>query len=170
MGCGIKVNEITDLAPGEAGRIRFSTEGNFSAYAWFGWAPVGGDWTWSDQHNALLQFRPFPLPAENTQGVDMLINAWSFVAPNQPKAQRVEISFNGTALETVFLPVAPPPPDQYPVHTHISAEIWRAAQTQGIAKVLLRFPDAKSPYEVGLNDDVRLLGGGFRSIEFQPLD
>ena len=159
----IDVMPISDLSP-DGGKIRFAVDGNQEQFAFVGWPQTPGDWTWNDQPNGLVQFRPLPLPADNTAGVDMLIDAWSFTAPLAMTSQRIEINFCGTKLPTVFLPLAPP---AEPVRVHISPDLWRAACARGFAKMLFQFVDARSPYSLGVNDDTRKLGGGFRSIEFR---
>ena len=164
MDCGIEVTPLLDIQP-DGGRISFAAGGNLTGYALFGWPPpAAGDWTWSDQRDALLQFRPLPLAAD-ANGVDMLINAWSFYKPGSPQAQRVETVFNGVRLETVRLPVEVGTLEMTKVH--IDAAVWRDAVARGGAVLQLHFPDAKSPDEIGMNADTRPLSGGFRRIEFK---
>lgn len=160
---GIEVPPLADLNPVD-GKIRFSVDGNWQQYACAGWVPPGGETTWADQPCALLQFRPLPLPADDATGVDMVIDGWSLTAAKAPTAQRVEITFDGTALPTASLPLGI---GDAPTRVRIAADLWRAACARGFAKVLFRFPDARSPYGLGMNNDERMLGGGFRSVGFQ---
>ena len=154
---------IADLSP-DGGKIRFAADGNYDQYAFAGWAQTTDDRAWNDRPNGLVQFRPLPLPAGNTAGVDMLIDAWSFTAPRAMTPQRVDINFCGTRLPTISLPLEPP---AEPIKVHLSPELWRAACARGFAKVMFHFPDARSPYSLGVSTDTRKLGGDFRSIEFR---
>ena len=163
MDCAIEVMPLLDIDPA-GGRIRLGDK-NVVGYIVYGLPPTDGDWTWSDERNALIQFRPLPLAAD-ARGVDVVFDAWSFYKPGSPESQRMETIFNGVTLETVHLPVNLASPEKPTVH--IDAALWRAAVAQGGAVLQLRFPDAKSPAEVGLGTDARPLGGGFRSIEFEP--
>ncbi len=161
--CGIEAQALPDLNPA-GGRIRFAAGGNFMDYVVFGWSETTVDWDWSDEREALLQFHPGPLPAD-AGGVDMVFDAWSYFKPGSPQPQRVETIFNGVRLETAELPVAVNAPAK--ARVHIDAARWREAAARGGVALHLIFPDAKSPFELGLSTDRRPLGGGFRSIGFE---
>ena len=163
MDCGIEVLPLVDISPVD-GQILFSGDGNFTNIAIYGWPPTDSDWTWSDQVDALLQFRPLPL-SDDASGVDMIINAWSFFNPAHPHAQKVETIFDGVKLATIELPLEGGTLETRTVH--IDAAVWRAAVARGVAAVQFHFPDAKSPFELGASADVRPLAGGFRSIAFK---
>ena len=163
MGCGIEVLPLVDISPAD-GQILFSGDGNFTNVAIYGWPPTDTDWTWSDQPDALLQFRPLPL-ADDANGVDMVINAWSFFNPDHPQAQKVETIFGGVKLATIELPLEGGTLETRTVH--IDAAVWRAAVARGVASVQFHFPDAKSPLELGVGADTRPLAGGFRRIAFK---
>ncbi len=157
-GYGVEALPLADLEP-DGGMIHFSADGNWGCYACGGWAP-SGETSWADQPCGLLQFHPLPLPTEGAAGVDLLIDGWSLTAT----AQRVEVFFDGTPLPTVSLPLRL---GDEPAKVRIAAEQWRAAAGRGVAKVAFRFLDARSPYELGMNNDERKLGGGFRRVEFR---
>ena len=146
-------------------RITFSSGGNYHEYAYFGWSPANDEWAWSDQRTALLVFRPLPLPVDTT-GVDLLISAWTVPPPGKTDLQRAVIHCNDVSLGTAYLPLVGP--DVPPLRIRVSAALWHEAVERGEARVKFEFPDAKSPSSLGLGVDTRLLGGGFRSIEFQP--
>ena len=149
-------------------RITFSKDGNFEDYAFFGWSPTQGDWTWSDERTALMEFRPQPLPDGDKSGVDMLVTAFSFAGPGSHATQRLEVQFNGEALTTVQLPELNV--GTQTVRVPIDAARWQAAVARGVTRLSFAFPDAKSPKSVHMGGDTRLLGGAFREIEFRPAD
>lgn len=159
---GIEPVSLAALEP-DGGEIDFSADGNWQRYACAGWSPSGAT-SWADQPCALLQFRPLPLPADGVVGVDLLVDAWSLTAPGAPTAQRVEVFFDGAAPTMISLPLAI---GDGPVRVRIPAEQWHDACTRGFAKVWFRFLDARSPYKLGMNNDERRLGGGFRRVEFR---
>lgn len=163
-GSALDARNLSEVSP-DGQRISFSKDGNFNDFAFFGWSPSDGTWTWSDQQTAMLAFRPLPVLGNAGQGVEMLISAWSFSPPDKADRQRAMIELNGVALGTVYLPINDA--DIQPVHVWISAAQWHDAVTKGTARLQFDFPDAKSPASVGLGADARLLGGGFRSIEFR---
>ncbi len=169
LGRGVALDWMPIPALNPAGaRITFSKDGNFQDYAFFGWSPTESDWTFSDQRTALLEFRPQPLPDDAKSGVDMLISAWSFAAPGSHDTQHMEIQFNGEALPTVTLP--DPTLGPQVLHVPIDAARWREAVARGVTRLSFSFPDAKSPKSVHMGMDTRLLGGGFRQIEFRLAD
>ena len=164
-GFALDIKEPVSIDPA-GGRIVFAKDGNFQDFALFGWSASDADWTWSDQRVGLMLFHPLPLPEGNTAGVDLLISAWSFTASNPPTPQRVEIQLNGITLATPSMPLFEP--NVAPLRVRISADAWRQAAANRSARLRFVFLDAKSPASLGQSGDARPLGGGFRSIEFQP--
>ena len=163
-GCTLDMKGLPAVNPaGE--RISFLPDGNYREFALFGWSASGSDWSWSDQYTGLLAFHPLPLPTGAAPEVDLLISAWTSWPPGRTVEQRVAIEFNGASLGTVQLP--PYGPDVPPVRVRISAVQWQQAVARGQARLQFHFPDAESPARLGLGTDFRLIGGGFRSLEFQ---
>ena len=163
MDCGIEVLPLIDINPAD-GSILFGADGNYTGIAISGWAPSDSDWTYSDQPDGLMQFRPLPV-SDDAKSIDMVINAWSFVNPDHPQSQRVETTFGGVKLETIQLPVEGGTLETETVH--IDAALWRDAVAHGIATLQFHFPDARSPLVLGLSADTRPIAGGFRSIAFR---
>ena len=164
-GLNLEIKPHPALDPGGT-RIRFTADGNYQDFAYYGWWTSDGASAWSDTRSGLLSFRPLPLPADASAGVDVLLSAWSFQAPGETKLQRVTVEFAGVTLGTVVLPAYSP--EVRPVGVRIPAALWQDAVAKGDGRLQLVFPDAKSPASVGLGSDARLLGGAFSSIEFRP--
>ncbi len=164
-GCRLDIKSLPTLDPSGA-RIGFSGRGNYENFALYGWSAADNDSAWSDQRTTLLAFRPLPLPADAT-GVDLVIAAWSSQQPGESGLQRTTIQFNDAVLATLSLP--PNGPNVQPVRIRIGAAQWQDALARNEARLQFHFPDAQSPYHLGLGEDRRMIGGGFRSIEFQPV-
>ena len=165
FGCALDMKSLPALDPA-GGRISFAADGNSHDFAVFGWTTSGSSWSHSDSRTGLLAFRPLPLPAGAVDGVDLLISAWTLSRPGQTRPQRAVLAFNGVPLGTVDLPFYGPALP--PLRVRISAAGWQDAVAKSQARLLFCFPDALSPASLGLGTDYRLIGGGFRSIGFQP--
>ena len=63
-------------------------------------------------------------------------------------------------------PVMAQGPDDL-IQVHIDAALWNDAAARQNAQVVFRFPDATSPYLLGLSEDRTLYCGYFSSIRFQ---
>ena len=159
-GCSLDMKGLPTLDPAGQ-RISFLPDGNYRQFALFGWSGAGSAWSWSDQYTGMLAFQPLPLPAGAAADVDLLISAWSARAT----PQRVAIEFNGDSLGTVPLPLYAP--DLPPLQVRISEAQWQQAVAQGQARLQFHFLDAESPARLGLSTDYRLIGGGFRDLEFR---
>ena len=161
-GASLEVSRLADVNPATQ-HISFLPDGNCRQYAFYGWSFDGADWSWSDQQSALLAFHALPLPREANAGVELLISAWNAPLPNPAGLQRMAVRFNGEELGTFHLPAAGP--DLQPLRVLISAAQWQRAAGRGESLLQFFFPDAKAP--VGVGDDLRLIGGGYRSFDFR---
>ncbi len=138
------------------GRIIFSQQGNFGSYSLSGWASTDADWTWATGRDVGLGFVPGPAASE----VEMTLRAWPYTVPGKLDGQRVEVYFNDAPLG-----LAPLRDEDHPVTIRIPAALWNASPR---ARVRLRFPDAASPQDLSPGSlDNRLIGGGFRAVEFR---
>ena len=165
FGCALATKSLPTLNPAGM-HISFASDGNYRDFAVFGWSTAGSSWSYSDTRTALLAFHPLPLPPGADGGVDVSISAWTLPPPGKTDPQRAVIEFNGATIATVYLPIYRP--GMPPVQVRIGATLWQDAVTKDQARLVFRFPDATSPASLNLGTDYRLIGGGFRNIEFQP--
>lgn len=150
------VTSTPTLDPAAGERIVFSRDGNYELFSLSGWAPTDTNWTWSSGRDVGLGFHPEPASA----AVEMSLRAWPFTVANKLKGQRVEVFFNDVTVGLSTLR-----DEAHPVVCRIPTALWNSSAG---ARVRLHFPDAASPRALGLGgQDVRLLGGGFRSIDFR---
>ena len=135
--------------------IRFGQNSlNNERYLEFGWYDANESWgVWSAHSEAQIRL---PLPNPPPKSIGFLVNA--FVTEALPM-QRVEIELNGHAQKTVELRAVD--------DNRFTVSIPYAMQQEKTIEITLRFLDAVSPAELGLNDDARTLAVGLKEIRFQ---
>ena len=146
-------HEGTDLGS-TPNHINFSTKGNSWPYRLFGWGNPELSHTWTIGAEAILSI---PSPAHPEA---LLVNA-----------RLTPLCGPGISYQTVQIEVAGTPVGEWVVHGtgHYFCIVW--PRLFGKDRIDLRFaiPGARSPHEIGLNNDSRVLGLMFHDIWLSPL-
>lgn len=147
--------EPAALSP-QDGVIDFSERGNLEGHQLHGFATPEGEFAWTSQSDALLQFKP--LPASND--VDLLIAAEPFLPRKLLAAQLVELRFNGEHLASASLT------QPGMLHARITREQWNR---HPVALLHLWLPNARSPAALGVSADPRILSLAVRRLTVRPV-
>jgi hypothetical protein len=140
---------------------------NSDAYSLLGFplCPPGSLMIWTVGRTARLDFKAHPVPPGSA--VELAFDFWPPLidARNHP-SQRLEVSYNGTAVATLTVGATTPPDS---LRVRIPGELWNA-QPAGI--LALGFPDAIAPADLTHDPrgDIRLLGFSARKITFRLVD
>lgn len=162
LGCALATDSPeVDPAAGNAEITFTGGSESFAAHTLFGWATPDPDasYTWSVGATGTLCFRPRSVLAGST--VELSFDFFPALDPVKRPAQRLEVRFNGVDLGTWRVGAAEA---GAPVRVTIPAAVWNAHPD---ALLLLGFPDAVSPAELGHGGDTRPLAFGFRRLTFR---
>lgn len=133
-------------------KITFGTGGNFTMYQPTGWYSPGEEHNWSMEKASVI------LPVDKTNS-DLLLTL-DFVSYLH-KGKKVDVFVNGyKAGEWDFA-------DQN--MEQVSVLIKSDLLKENSQKIEFRITGAKSPKELGVNDDVRVLGIGVKSLVLQEV-
>ena len=130
--------------------ITMGVNGNSDPYKFTGWSDDELGYTWSEGHNALLGFKTQPVSSD----LKMQLVAAGLVTPNL--VQPVEIKVNGNHLTKLNLS-----------NTRQSYDIdipARYLRKDGILLIKFIFPNATSPFVLGINQDKRILAMAVYSL------
>ena len=116
-----------------------------------GWSAIESWGSWSSGSSSEVNI---PLPSGGAHIIRF--DVWALVVKNHP-SQHVKIWVNGVFNQEVVL-------QKY--ETIIEVEIPIFMQEDDFLRVEFEFPDAISPKQVGLNEDLRMLAIGLRKITF----
>jgi ABC-type multidrug transport system ATPase subunit len=123
-------------------------------YLEYGWHESNETWgVWSIGSEAQIQL---PMPNASTESISFLVNA--LVTQDHP-VQRVEIELNGEVQTILELRAAD--------DNRFGIPIPYAMQHDKKIEITLRFLDAVSPAELGINNDLRVLALGLKEIRFK---
>jgi hypothetical protein len=136
-------------------RISFAKDGTGRQFAVTGWSAAEGWGTWSEGPAAVLSFDLGTAPARD---LSLEIKGIAYVSRRNPR-QQVELVANGLPLE----PLVYQRPQRFEVKRITIPR--RAFQERGQKlDIEMRFPDARSPRELGYSDDTRPLALGIVSL------
>lgn len=139
------------------GEIDFSVRGNLARYQLHGLSTPDRDFTWAVQPDVVLQFT-----AERAEDdVELEIVAEPFLPPGQPAIQPTELRFNGVLLFSA--PFAEPGV----LRARILRDIWNS---QPIAHLHLHMPYARSPSDLRLSSDIRILSLAIKKLTTRRAD
>ncbi|HEY5798950.1 MAG TPA: hypothetical protein VIT92_01950, partial [Burkholderiaceae bacterium] len=132
----------------------FSTRGNALAVLGTGWSPADDSGRWSDGPRATLKLQLDPAAA---RVYTVRLTLSTFLAPGLP-SQRVLVAVNGapSASWTITTPGD--------VQREFDLGAAALAASGGAVALELRFPDARSPREMGANPDPRMVGAYLRTL------
>jgi len=147
----IKINEIIGFGKGQVGTAFLIGIDQRQIKGW-GWAypEQWGVWTEGSKAKVVL-----PIPAGNPKTLTMDFRA--FLTASHPK-QLVEVFVNNVFDQKIVFSQ-----DQA---NHIIIDLPQNDSRDYIA-IELRLPDAKSPKDLGIGDDIRPLGVGLTQVEFR---
>ncbi|WP_114240539.1 hypothetical protein [Dyella sp. C9] len=111
----------------------------------------GEDWTWTQGNVVILQFRGHH--ADHPVQVDL--DAFPYLGDGKLEKQRVTIYINQTSMGTIDVT------GQRTLSFNVDPAVWNSS---GVVTLTAYLPDAKSPAELGLSNDARKLGLGFRGF------
>jgi len=136
--------------------IDFSDQGDGVFFLRNGWSNSESWGTWTEGREAVLKIRFASAP-----GRDLCLNAVvrAFVQPSHPEV-RANIRVNGEVLAAWRLTNGD--------FGHFRITIPARVIPGKDCKIALEISNPISPRETGLSDDVRLLGLGFKSMNFRP--
>jgi hypothetical protein len=121
------------------------------AFLWYGWSGREMFSRWTEQRRAAVVFA-----LEELSPATLRVKLASYLAPGKLPAQRVKMSLNGEALTTLML--NDPSPQVY------SIELPRSLLRERNVLVF-ELPDAQSPKQLGVGEDLRLLGINVQWLE-----
>jgi len=144
---------VFDFPPIDEGSILFGIDGNDSPFIVTGFSGPEGGFRWTEGKEAALAFRL------NMDSQDMVaaFDIHPLVHGNL-RVQRAEVFINGTKVEDWNIDKAEEKKLLLP----------KALSEDGSFIVTFKLPDAISPMELGVNEDIRQLALLFRSIKFYP--
>ena len=141
--------------------IYFTRQGNTSQAAIYqksGWSQAEEWGTWTDGKEASLLLKINSIPAKN---LELIADVNPFVSDKHPQ-QNIDILVNQTAVGSWTFRYGEP---NSPQKIFIPAEL---ISDRNILEITFRLNDAKSPAELNINSDRRLLGLGFKKIRIVP--
>lgn len=149
------LGEEKALTPEIGQAIRFGQNSlNNKRFLGSGWYEANEAWgVWSAHNEAQIRL---PIPTTSAESIAFLCHA--FVTEAYP-IQRVEIELNGQIQKTVVLSAFD--------GNRFFVTIPYDMQRDQTLEIILRFLDAVSPAELGLNEDPRVLALGLQEIRFQ---
>lgn len=126
-------------------KVTFGQSGDSERFRVSGWSATEKEITWSEGRSAVLQFAG--LPSSTSLRLKMTLAA--LTSPPQLPAQTVEVYANGQKIADW----------QVSGKAEFTALIPSQSATENTTlKIELRIPQAKSPKELGISDDPRVLG------------
>ena len=126
-------------------RIDFSRK-SADLYLWYGWNENGGEYRWSEGNEAAVVFG-----LDNVADAQLLMKFTPFIVEGKLNEQRISVKLNGQLLETLIL--KDPSPREY--SRTLPKELLQLNNV-----LTFELPDARSPKELKLNDDVRRIALG----------
>lgn len=121
-----------------------------------GWMPAAGSGTWSIGPQSRLRFAV----GGATGPLRLQLDLFAYVSDNHPR-QRVVVSADGQPLRELVL-------DRFSERMHEVQIPAEAIGADGQVELVLDFPDARSPRELGLGDDDRRLAVRLISLLLLP--
>ncbi len=166
---GLKIPVIDPTLPTGA-KLDFETGNPTLEFGPAGWGDTEADGTWTDGHQAVIQFQAVPVPA-GTGAVEIAFGrVVPFVDPSKRPVQRLRVFFDGEPLgaELALKQI------NDPLTFRVPAERWNRAAAAAGGKVTLQLilPDAISPsvvYVTPPSDDYRVLGIHVRDLVFRAV-
>ena len=147
----IKSNEVIGFGKDQIGTAFLIGIDQRQIKGW-GWGYPESWGVWSEGSKAKLVL---PIPAGNPKTLTMDFRA--FITAAHPE-QLVEVFVNNTLNETTIF--------KHDQNNLITIDLSRYKNLDYIA-LELRLPNAKSPEELGIGDDIRPLGVGLVKVEFR---
>ncbi len=132
--------------------IDFTKFGNSDAYIGDGWHSPEASGTWTSNAESILQL-PCPSPATK---FTLQISARPFLAEGKLPSQVLNVSIDGVQAEFEF-----------GHEMNLAFEVAAKAGDNAVARTIeIKFetPDARSPFDIGWNRDVRKLGFCFHRV------
>jgi len=129
------------------------TEPEAGKYLWYGWSGAEKDIRWTDGREAALVFS-----LNELRDMSLVIEMGPFLSARGPFEQRVMVSLNHQALESLIL-------TDGTIKTYSIKLPGHVLTSRNV--LTFTFPDAASPASVGAGMDDRLLGIKVKSMLFQ---
>ena len=123
-------------------------------FLWYGWSTPEPQIRWSDEKQAALVFA-----LEDAEDLTLIIKATPFVMGELKDSQRVSIELNSHHVSSLTL------------RNGTATELSISLPGQFLKRenvLILDFPDAESPANLGLSDDRRLLGIAVQWLMVKP--
>jgi hypothetical protein len=133
--------------------ISMGAGGNAGPYRMMGWSGDEVGYTWSEGHHAVLGFRTSPVRG----GLRMSLDALGL---NSPIPQSVKIGVNGRPLKWIILSR-----ERQTYDIDIPFEYLRS---DGPLMIQFDFPNATTPFELGMNQDKRVLSMAVFRLTLNP--
>ncbi len=133
------------------GRIDFSRDGNSGPYLMYGLSPAKGPDAWTQGPDMAIQFRPEPADRD----IVIKIAAVPWLAMPDVTAQSGHLWFNVVSFGSTTL--------RGPgvAWARIPKALWNS---RPVALLVLHFPDARSPSELGISTDTRKMAWSLRTL------
>ena len=146
--------QVSDDQSYEWGRvISMGVEGNAGHYKVTGWSPDEAGYTWAEGHRALLGFKT---PSAGT-GITMNFEATEL---DSPTPQTVEVEVNGSPLKKFVLSSGR--------HTYDIDIPLQYLKSNGVLLIQFDLPNAISPFDLGMNQDKRILSMAIFKLTLNP--
>ena len=136
----------------DEGIILFGLNGNDSPYLAAGFSGPEAGFRWTDGKQAMLAFNT---NLDSKEDIIAIFDIFPLVSGNLT-AQRAEVFVNGTKMEDWSVDKAEEKKLLLP----------KSLSNDGNFIVTFNLPDAATPRELGINNDMRQLALGFRSVRF----
>ncbi|MDB6115062.1 MAG: hypothetical protein JWQ62_2007 [Lacunisphaera sp.] len=137
-----------------AATIDCSLNGNLEQFALFGFTTPDNDYSWTNLPHAALQFRSPPAARD----ILVSITAEPFVRMRHITSQPMELTVNGRKVASYDIN------RPQTVTARVPADIWNL---RPIVTIVLSLPGARSPLQLGISRDPRVLGWGVRQVTFK---
>ncbi len=135
------------------GVIDCSIKGNLDQYQVSGFTTPDQGFVYTDQPEAVLQAGGPPARRD----VLMDIRAWAYIAPPGVTSQPMDLWVNGVRVGRAVIDSDV----ERDVVLRIPASAWNLRRP---SLLVMSFPSARSPTQLGINGDPRILGWGVRAI------
>ena len=133
------------LAPYEWGKVlNFGVRGNATTYCKSGWSEPEAGLIWTNSANSRLSFAVTPPTAD----VTLVLNCAPFVAKGVVDQQELHLYVNFLRIQ--YLTITG--------ESSLEITIPKYALAQPECHIDFFVPSARSPFELGLNPDIRCLG------------
>ena len=150
----IREVDTTGIDLSEPQDITFGVDGNDALYIHSGFSGPERGFRWTEGHEAVFRFKAEKMTSRRYY---VSFDIYPFLYGDRLSSQRVEVYANGLKLA------------DWVINQPVDKVLLLPKNTSGgDYNLSFKLPDAASPKAVGLNEDVRVLGLGFRKIQFTP--